>query len=411
MRRTNSEFLNDSLNSGWSPRFLAAITWLFALLAVLPRIARAAEALDEDKEACKKNLTALGEAIQAYRTDNKDVPDWLSDLIPKYLKNPNVLMCPVAKKTGQVSNLGMNDPKVSTSYTYQFSTARIPRSIYGGSTHTMKEWKKRQLELVGPKVPMIRCHHHSPILNLAFDGRIYESTGPWERELKEIDPQDLIPGRIFGKDAANAALTKLRSEIPQRDTNASANLIDLSSYYNAKLTEGWHRQGNETWNVNDLAWLPRGLQRFAGVDFDVRGLIQLSSQKMINPRYPSSVKGIKIGRKTPRLHFLHGAGWTAPEGTPVASFVVHFENGEKSQINWLYGIHVLDWVVTDSEPKDKKMSVLAWTGTSPATEGQMALRLYKTEWANPNPDQPVKTLDYLSGNADPAPFLIAITAE
>ncbi len=403
--------MNDSFYSVRSRRLLAAVIALFALLALFPRTVPAAEGLDEDKVACRKNLAALNEAVQAYRTDNKDVPDWLSDLIPKYLKNPNVLLCPVAKKTGQVSNLGMNDPKVSTSYTYEFSNTRVPRTISGGSTHTMKEWKKRQMEVVGPKVPMIRCHHHSPVLNLAFDGRIYESIGAWEQELKEIDPQELTPGKLFADDPANSALTKLRSEIPARATNASANLIDLSRYYNARLTEGWHRQGNETWNVNDLAWLPRGVQRFANIDFDVRGLIQLSSKKMTNPRYPGSVQGIKIGRKTPRLHFLHGAGWTAPEGTPVASFVVHFENGETNQINLLYGIHVIDWVVTDSEPKDKKTSVLAWTGSSPATEGQMALRLYKTEWINPNPNQLVKSLDYQSADGDPAPFLIAITAE
>ena len=58
---------------------------LSAFLTLFMVTAMAAEALDEDKEACQKNLTALSEALQAYRNDNKDVPDWLSDLIPKYL--------------------------------------------------------------------------------------------------------------------------------------------------------------------------------------------------------------------------------------------------------------------------------------------------------------------------------------
>ena len=58
---------------------------------------------------------------------------------------------------------------------------------------------------------------------------------------------------------------------PLPDAGALAKLIDLSSYYNVALTESWH------WGFgpSDLSELPRGLQTFAGVQFDVRGLIQI----------------------------------------------------------------------------------------------------------------------------------------
>ena len=67
--------------------------------------------IDEDREACKKNLGVLYKAIKAYRSDKKDLPAWLSDLVPKYVKDPNALVCPTVKKTGTVVNYGITDPK------------------------------------------------------------------------------------------------------------------------------------------------------------------------------------------------------------------------------------------------------------------------------------------------------------
>src|SRR6185503_3794015 len=66
------------------------------------------------KEACQKNLQTIHQALEAYRVDHKDVPNWLSDLVPKYLPNPNVLTCPNARETGQIVNHGIVDPGIAT---------------------------------------------------------------------------------------------------------------------------------------------------------------------------------------------------------------------------------------------------------------------------------------------------------
>ena len=47
-----------------------------------------------EKDPCIKNLKAINEAIQACQADHKDLPNWLSDLVPQYLPDPNVLVCP-----------------------------------------------------------------------------------------------------------------------------------------------------------------------------------------------------------------------------------------------------------------------------------------------------------------------------
>jgi hypothetical protein len=391
-----------------SKRVLFSILAMF--LATGPGL-RAADAPATDLEGCQKNLSTLFKAIQLYRTDTKDLPDWLSDLVPKYVKDPNILICPVIKKTGAVNTLGLEDPKISTAYLYEFANAPIPTSIHGGSQRTMKEWKQRQMGVVGSKIPMVRCHHHGPqVLNLTFDGHIYPGPGGWEGELREVNPGDLTPARLFASDSAAAAKTKAQAEIPERDSRASAKMIDLSKHYNAALTEGWHRTGPNEPIANDLSNLPRGIQKIAGIEFDVRGLIQLGSRKLNHPRFPLGAKNISVNQKAARIHFLHGTGWSAPDGTPVATYVMHLANGKTHEFTVNYGDHIYDWVAWQPNPKNQD-SVVAWSGTSPLTGGQATLNIFKTLWINPDPDQPITKIDYIASNLDPAPFLIAITAE
>lgn len=389
----------------------AVLSLLIASLLVLAQGLSAAEAGASDREICEKNLAALHKAIQAYRAEKKDLPAWLSDLVPKHIKDPNSLICPVVKKTGAVTTFGIEDPKISTAYLFEFAETPVPGAFQGGSQHTMKEWKQRQMGLVGSKIPMVRCHHHQPVLNLSFDGRIYEGQGAWEFELQEVDPQDLSPARLFAAEVAASSAAKTQADIPPRDSKTPANLVDLSSFYNAALTEGWHKTGPNEPIANDLSNLPRGIQKLGGVDFDTRGLIQLGSRKLAHPKFPNSAKDIKVDQKAARVHFLHSTGWSAPDGTPVATYIMHLANGHTHEFTILYGEHVVDWVAWQPRPKDRDNSVVAWAGTSPATGGQTTLNLFKTQWINPEPDQTITSIDYVASNLDPAPFLVAITAE
>jgi hypothetical protein len=392
---------------------IITLTRISALLAIIAFAASASStraADPTDRELCERNLTNIYKAFQTFRAEKKDLPGWLSDLVPKYIKDPNTLICPTVKKTGSVNSFGIEDPKISTAYVYEFADTPVPAGIQGGSNRTMKEWKRRQMGIVGGKIPMVRCHHHNPVLNLSFDGRVYESAGSWEAELQEVHYDDLSPVRLFGSDTAAAAVLKAHTDIPPRDPKAPLNLIDLSRYYNAALTEGWHKTGPNEPTANDLSNLPRGLQKIAGTQFDLRGLIQLGSRKLSHPRFPLAVKDIKVDQKAARLQFLHSTGWSAPDGTPVATYVIHYANGKTHEFTVEYANHVYDWVAWQPQPKDRD-SVAAWSGTSPMTGNQATLNLFKTQWANPEPDQTISKIDYVAANNDPAPFLIAITAE
>ncbi len=372
---------------------------------------------------CHQNLIRISTAIQAYRADKKQLPNWLSDLVPQYLADANALVCPVAKRTGQVNNFGLNDPRLATSYVYEFCNAPIPQSISGGSKHTMREWKQKQMELAGDAVPLVRCHQHPAQISLTVGGNIFESTNTWEMMFSNrISADALSLARLFpgetpppsARPATPAYQAPAIIRIPPRDPQAPSTMIDLTDYYNAGLNEPWHRVGSGAATDSDLAWLPKGLQSFAGTEFDVRGIIQLAGRSLYSQRFPQTVKGIRVNRKCSSLNFLHATGWSVPDGTRIGHYRIVYTGGDEREIPIVYGMDVRDWYLGPGAGPgpDPKNSVCAWMGKSPLNQAQgVTLRLFKTSWENPLANVRVESLDYVSAMTNCAPFLIAITAE
>lgn len=151
----------------------------------------------DDCEACKKNLEKIGAAILAYRKDHKTVPNWLSDLVPKYLPDMDVLICPVTEQTDRLSPFGALDPKIRCSYLYEFPNtpiAEVVKAAFPGPMMTTRQWKQQQMGLVGSDVPIVRCLMHEPALNLSFGGKVYESPLFWETNfLDVVNMEDLSP--------------------------------------------------------------------------------------------------------------------------------------------------------------------------------------------------------------------------
>src|SRR6185437_819244 len=124
----------------------------------------------DEKESCTQNLKAIYTAIQAYRADHKDIPRWLSDLVPKYISDANVFICPACKRTGEVEASALADPKIPCSYLYEFCPVPLgKKDAPGAPNKTRRDWKHQQMALVGSIVPIVRCRHHGTVLNLAFD--------------------------------------------------------------------------------------------------------------------------------------------------------------------------------------------------------------------------------------------------
>jgi hypothetical protein len=218
-------------------------------------------------------------------------------------------------------------------------------------------------------------------------------------------------------------------------------MIDLTKYYNWGLKGTWHPSSSVPEGVqgleNDLAELPTGIQTFAGVQFDVRGLIQLVGTELrsVGGNYPERVDGIEIGQKFENLHVLHATGWQAPEGTVIGSYILHYADGSEKELEIIFGQNVLDWWALSDAALTADNSVVAWTGSNALareiirssqgpnidkitelfgiskTDEKDYIRLFKTTWKNPQPDIEAKSIDFVSKMTASAPFLVAMTVE
>jgi hypothetical protein len=399
--------------------FLAVVLGGPAFVASAPVWAQSSTVVDnakrdaEEKDECIRNLKLIYAAIQSYKADHKDLPNWLSDLVPQYLVDTSVLICPVCKRTGETETSALADPKIPSSYVYQFSPVPVSKD---NSSWTWREWKRRQMGLVGSSVPLVICQHHGIVLNLAFDGRIYESAGPWELLLtNQVNTADLTAQAVFGRDAARpppAAAPSAEPALPgnpPHDPLAAPVLLDLTSHYNASLTNSWLNGTN-----NNLAIQP-GTQTLAGVMFDVRGIIQLAGERTSSKRFPAQMLGIQIQQKCQRLHFLQAAAYCNSETNgahEIGLYVAHLANGMRVNIPIIYRRDVRDWYTEKGEAPLEKELTVAWTGTNPAAAAaKQSLRLFTSVWTNPTPDVQIESLDFVSHRNGAAPFVVAITAD
>ena len=150
------------------------------------------EEQEKNIEICTQNLIKLGQSIEAYLEVNGDYPEWLSDLYhPRYLPDPDVLICPADRMGGRAGFARNIDPKMPVSYGYQF------RSQY-------RERIQENRTLYGDGVPLIRCRHHaSPdfhCLNLSYAYKISRSWSIWEATPEQLydSPEAAIAAMEIG---------------------------------------------------------------------------------------------------------------------------------------------------------------------------------------------------------------------
>ncbi len=192
---------------------------------------------------CKNNLHQLSVGLIMYKDDYKDLPNWLSDLYPKYISSKEVYVCKsdfskgtdeyackpreLVDESGDEANykkvsdnnddstLNRTNGILACSYMYEFNGAPCDAWDWSGyvnntsnltSSATWKEVKKCQLAYGdGPSgnqpysetmFPMIRCFHHwkerkvestdpdnphqSLTLNVSYAGNVYEGPLMWE---------------------------------------------------------------------------------------------------------------------------------------------------------------------------------------------------------------------------------------
>jgi hypothetical protein len=198
--------------------------------------------------------------------------------------------------------------------------------------------------------------------------------------------------------------------IPPRDADATTNQLDLAGVYNVALGECW-TPIRTTLHVDlNLAELPAGTRRFAGVLFDVRGLVQLRRGTLDTSHFPERV-AVETRRSFAQLHALHGVRWQSVDGKAVGGFVLHYVDGRKTEFPIVYGQHLFCELALKTADERSTAAELAWSGADPTGRPEYAFRIYKASFVNPYPDLEVARIEYFSSLGKSAPFLLALTVE
>ena len=319
----------------------------------------------EEREGCRRNLKVIYDAIQAYQFDHKEMPNWLSDLVPDYISDGNTLICPVCRRTGRTEQPPLADPKLACSYLFEFSPVPVVTGGAGEPRPTRRDWRRRQMGLVGAVVPVVRCRHHDPVLNLAFNGTIYDSPSQWELVFtNRIRASELSVAAIFGQGGAEETAVSTTNHIaPGRTTwrrSGTSHTVDLSRFYTSDLTQPLQGRPGD-----DLGSLPKGTCNLNGVDFDIRGLVQLGADPGSPGKLPSEVKGIPIRQRCQHLYFLHAACVTGgvEAGEQIGAYNVHLSKNETLlEIPIYFGRSVADWHGEKPSRDTEKELKVAWVG-------------------------------------------------
>ncbi len=145
-------------------------------------------------------MMRIYEAIQAYRTDHKELPAYLSDLYPQYIGDTNMFLCPEPHSSNIIPFPSLQDPKMQVDYAYEFNANPL-RGLFGHQgPMTMADFKRLQMAAVGGNVPILRCFLNGlgqRVLNVSFDGKYYESGQYWEDGFtNRIDFERLVPDQL-----------------------------------------------------------------------------------------------------------------------------------------------------------------------------------------------------------------------
>ncbi len=168
-------------------------------------------------------------------------------------------------------------------------------------------------------------------------------------------------------------------------------------------------------SARPLGGPPAGVQAFHGVPFLIRDRVAVTGLEAARQGqfYPTELTAIPVGRKTKRLHLLHGAQGADKDGVPMAILVFHYAGGAEESVRLGYGIHARNWEIGRLEKKQALAdpnSQVAWAESGNDGRGPES-RLFQTALENPRPGEVITSLDVISLFSQAAPFIAAISAE
>lgn len=203
------------------------------------------------------------------------------------------------------------------------------------------------------------------------------------------------------------AVPDLRAQTDKADGEEDSQPIDLSAFYGkVSGTEGDSWFTHPDWKI-----VPKGLQNFDGILFDLSGTLLLKSQNM--PQLKEAVRNVPVKRKCRYIHLLHGFGYSDEDGTTIATMEIHYANGEKRAIPIICGVHVRNWWKEKTEKisdVSDPNSGVAWSGQGEYPPPDRAsVRLFRSTFVNPLLNAPIDHIDFVSQNSKAIPCIVSLS--
>jgi RNA polymerase sigma factor (sigma-70 family) len=380
-----------------------------------------------------KNLSEVGAALGASEDAAKMRVNRALEKLRKFFTKRGVTST-TAIIAGVVSANSVQAAPVALAKTIS-AVAVAKGAAAGGSTLTLVKgalkimaWTKAKTAIVAGAAVLLAGGVGIPIIMVHADRIARAKAGaiPADRyilpELKlETEKDQLVNLRLHTWPKEREIAKQKISSLQHINTATNAATIDLSRFVNLQLTAWAAQNGRIPRNTPQLT---TGVKLYAGVPFDVSGIVRLNSiaSEKNGEHLPVEVDKIPVNEKFTKIYLLHGAyGGNGNFGQVVERLVLHYADGSTNAIDLIAGQTIFDcWNVlfkTGVDPFFTNASPgteIAWWGSNSLVERlnpDESLVLFKSVFLNPRPDVAVTSVDYVSTMTETGPFLAGLTVD
>jgi hypothetical protein len=219
------------------------------------------------------------------------------------------------------------------------------------------------------------------------------------RDLQRLDPGAT---RLGMPRLPPSSCTVADAPAPARDPATPAALLDLgvTSALNPRRHDATYPP--TALSLSNLCALPQGLQRFGGIDFDVRAALTAdfdSSWQGVAPQARTIASGIRVPASVARVRAVEMLATTtamvrsppAEQAPAIANLVLHYADGGSARVPLHYQRDVAMWIY----PPPPSARRVATAPLLLAEDGIFApgAHFFLVRIANPHPERAVRSLD------------------